>query len=43
LSREEAVEIVNSLQGEKPFNDLEDFFEFSYVNKRTIDETVEKF
>lgn len=43
LSRKEAVEIVNSLQDEKPFNDLDDFLEFHMITLEEFHETVEKF
>ena len=43
LSRKEAVEIVNSLQGEKPFNDLEDFLAFHMISRTEFDAIVERF
>ncbi|GHZ08783.1 putative LPS biosynthesis protein [Vibrio cholerae] len=43
LTREEAVKIVNELQDEKPFNDLEDFLNFHMITREQFDETVEKF
>lgn len=43
LSREEAIKIVNTLQDEKPFNDLEDFLNFHMITRKQFDETVEKF
>ncbi|MFT6734269.1 MAG: N-acetyl sugar amidotransferase [Polaribacter sp.] len=43
LTREEAVKIVNNLQDEKPFNDLEDFLNFHMITREQFDETVEKF
>lgn len=43
LSREDAVKIVNSLQNEKPFNDIEDFLNFHMITREEFDETVEKF
>ena len=43
LSREEAVNIVNELQEEKPFNDLEDFLEFHMITKEEFEQTVDKF
>lgn len=43
LDRARAVEIVNSLQDELPFNDLEDFLEFHMITLSEFYETVEKF
>jgi N-acetyl sugar amidotransferase len=43
LTREEAVKIVNNLQDEKPFNDLDDFLRFHMLTKEDFFETVEKF
>ena len=43
LSREEAVKIVNSLQDQKPFNDLEDFLSFHMLTRQQFDETIETF
>ena len=37
------VKIVNSLQNEKPFNDIEDFLNFHMITREEFDETVEKF
>jgi len=43
LSRADAVNIVNRLQDEKPFNDLEDFLNFHMITRQEFDETIEKF
>ncbi|WP_339764483.1 N-acetyl sugar amidotransferase [uncultured Sulfitobacter sp.] len=43
MTREEAVPIVNKLQPELPFNDLEDFLEFHMITMDQFEETVEKF
>ena len=43
LSRADAVNIVNKLQDDKPFNDLEDFLNFHMISRQEFDETVEKF
>jgi len=43
LSRQDAVKIVNDLQDEKPFNDLEDFLNFHMITREQFDQTIEKF
>ncbi|WP_086480831.1 N-acetyl sugar amidotransferase [Oceanospirillum sanctuarii] len=43
LSRHDAVKIVNQLQDQKPFNDLDDFLNFHMITKEEFDQTVEKF
>lgn len=43
LSRKEAVKIVNSLQDEKPFNDLDDFLRFHMLTLEEFNIIVEKF